>query len=144
MADVRIVYDPHAPESLRQVVRDHLDAYNIAATGLSDYSPVTFFLKDSDDEVRGGLLGEIWAGCLHVQILWVTESLRAQGHGRRLLEAAERRAVERGCRQAFLETFTFQAPGFYQKLGYEVFGKVEGWPAGHTHYYLRKRLGADP
>jgi GNAT superfamily N-acetyltransferase len=140
MAEFRIVDVPHAPAALRQIVRDHLDAHNIAATGLTDYASVTLLLKDSREEVRGGLLGAMWGRCLHIQILWVAESLRGRGHGRRLLEAAETLAAERGCLNAFLETFSFQAPLFYQKLGYEVFGEADDWPEGHTHYFLRKRL----
>ena len=58
---------------------------------------MTLLLKDSRGEVRGGLLGAMWGRCLHVQILSVAESLRGQGHGRRLLEAAEKLVVERGC-----------------------------------------------
>lgn len=140
MADCRIVDIPHAPDTLRQMVRNYLDAHNIAATGLTEYASVTLVLKDARDEVRGGLLGAIWGRCLHIQILVVAESLRGRGHGRRLLEAAEKLAVERGCLNAFLETFSFQAPLFYQKLGYEVFGEADDWPVGHTHYFLKKRL----
>jgi GNAT superfamily N-acetyltransferase len=142
MAEFRIVDVPHAPEALRQIVRDHLHAHNIAATALTDYASVTFLLKDSREEVRGGLLGAMWGRCLHIQILWVAESLRGRGHGRRLLEAAETLAIERGCLHAFLESFSFQAPLFYQKLGYEVFGEADDWPAGHTHYFLRKPLAS--
>ena len=137
---LRIVDDPHASPELRQSVRDHLDAHNIAATGFTDYASVTLLLKDHREEVRGGLLGAIWGGCPHIQILAVAAPLRGQGHGGRLLEAAEALAIERGCLHAFLETFSFQAPLFYQKLGYEVVGAAEDWPVGHTHYFLRKRL----
>jgi ribosomal protein S18 acetylase RimI-like enzyme len=51
-----------------------------------------------------------------------------------------RRAAERGCRRVFLDTFSFQAPGFYQKLGYQVYGRAEDWPDGHAHLFLRKDL----
>ena len=71
----------------------------------------------------------------------MTEALRGRGHGRALLAVAERWALERGCRDAFLDTFSFQAPEFYRKLGWEVFGTLEDHPPGHTHYFLRKRLG---
>jgi GNAT superfamily N-acetyltransferase len=140
MADIRMVSDPHASESRKQIVVDHLDAYNLAVTGLTAYSPVNFFLYDQGDEIVGGLLGLVWGGALHVRILWVAESLRGRGYGRRLLDAAERRAVERGCRHGFLDTFTFQAPGFYEKLGYEMYARAEDWPVGHAHCFLRKIL----
>src|SRR6476619_3766544 len=113
MSEIRIESDPHASESLKQAVIDHLDTYNVGVTGLTEFSPVNFFLRDGGREVLGGLLGGIWGGVLYVRILWVAQALRGQGHGQRLLEAAERRAVERGCRHVFLDTFSFQAPGFY-------------------------------
>ncbi len=144
MSEVRIVSDPHASESLKQVVVDHLDAYNMAISGMTEYSPVNLFLRDQGDEVRGGLLGFVWGGVLYVRILWVAQALRGRGYGRRLLEAAEQRAVERGCRHVFLDTFSFQAPGFYEKQGYEIYARAEDWPVGHAHYFLRKRLAPPP
>ena len=144
MPDIRIVSEPHASDSLKQVVVDHLDTYNIALTGLQEYSPVNFFLRDQGDEVMGGLLAQIWGGVLYVRILWVSEALRGRGFGRRLMEAAEQRAVERGCRHVFLDTFSFQAPGFYEKLGYETYAKAEDWPVGHAHHFLRKDLPPAP
>ena len=144
MSDIRIVSDPHASESLKQVVVDHLDTYNIALTGLQEYSPVNFFLRDQGDEVMGGLLAQIWGGVLYVRILWVSEALRGRGFGRRLMETAERRAVERGCRHVFLDTFSFQAPGFYEKLGYQLYAKADDWPVGHAHHFLRKDLPPAP
>jgi hypothetical protein len=64
-----------------------------------------------------------------------------QGWGRALLERAERHARERGCRDAHLTSFSFQAPGFYRKQGYEEFGVLADFPPGHTHHFFRKRLG---
>jgi GNAT superfamily N-acetyltransferase len=144
MTDIRIVSDPHASESLKQVVVDHLDTYNVAVTGFREYSPVNLFLRDAGDEVVGGLLGWIWGGVLYVRILWVSETLRGRGLGRRLMETAERRAVERGCRHVYLDTFSFQAPSFYEKLGYQTYAKAEDWPVGHAHHFLRKDLPPAP
>src|SRR5262249_2835493 len=109
MTDLRLVVEPHAPESLKQHVRDSLDLHNVAATGQSEYYAVSVFLKDAGDEVLGGLLGSLWGGWLYVQHLWVAAPLRGQGHGRRLMQAAERYAAERGCRNAHLDTSSFQA-----------------------------------
>lgn len=140
MTDIRIVSDPHASESLKQFVTDQLDMYNVAATGFREYSPVNFFLRDTGDEVVGGLLGGIWGGVLFIRILWVSEALRGQGFGRRLLNMAERRGMERGCRHVFLDTFDFQAPGFYERLGYRTYAKAEDWPVAHAHHFLTKDL----
>jgi hypothetical protein len=60
------------------------------------------------------------------------------------MEAAEQRAVERGCRHVFLDTFSFQAPGFYEKLAYQLYAKADDWPVGHAHHFLRKDLPPAP
>ena len=70
--------------------------------------------------------------------------LRSQGNGTRLLRAAEDYAVERGCFAATLETASFEARPFYEKLGYEVFASLEDYPPGHTKFYLRKQLAEKP
>ena len=140
MTDIRIVSDPHASEGLKQVVSDHLDAYNVAITGFPEYSPVNLFLRDAGDEVMGGLLAAVWGGVLFIRILWVSEALRGRGFGRRLMEMADRRAMERGCRHIFVDTFSFQAPEFYEKLGYQIYAKAEDWPLGHAHHFFRKDL----
>jgi hypothetical protein len=53
----------------------------------------------------------------------------------------EAEAIRRGCHGAFLDTFSYQARPFYEKLGYEVFGTLEDYPPGHQRFYMRKRLG---
>lgn len=139
MSTLRIALEPDATEDAKQIIRDHLDVYNIAVTGQQEYYPVAVFLKDSNDASLGGLVGDMWGGWLHVKFLWVAGPFRSRGHGRALLETAERYAVERGCGNVCLETFSFQAPGFYKKLDYEVFGTLEDYPPGHTKYFLSKR-----
>ena len=108
--DIRLVIEPHASEALKEFVREGLALYNVAATGAAEYYPVCLFLKNEHQEVLGGLLGHIWAQCMHIAILWVAPILRHQGHGTALLQAAEQLAVERGCTLVTLETFSFQAP----------------------------------
>jgi GNAT superfamily N-acetyltransferase len=115
MSTLRISLEPHASEDLRRHVSDHLDAFNVAATGHAEYHSVSVFLRDDHGEVLGG---------------------------RQLLAAAERYAVERGCTRAWLTTFSFQAPEFYPKLGYETFAVLEDHPLGHRHHFLQKRLAA--
>jgi GNAT superfamily N-acetyltransferase len=86
-----------------------------------------------------GLSGWTHAGCLQISVLFVDEALRGRGLGGRLVSAAEREALSRGCARAFLSTFGFQAPRFYQRLGYEIFGAFEDLPGG-ARYFLTKRL----
>jgi GNAT superfamily N-acetyltransferase len=87
-----------------------------------------------------GLSGWTWAGWLKVNTLWVRADVRRKGHGQGLLKAAEQEAVARGCRRATLDTYSFQAPLLYQRLGYRVVAAVDDFPTGHKHYTLVKDL----
>ncbi len=142
--ELDIVFDPLPPEPLTRFVTESLASFNVAATGLSAWYPVGFFLKSRSGEWLGGLLGNIWGGWLHVTHLWVASAVRRQRHGTRLLQAAEDYAVERGCIGATLETTSFEARPFYEKRGYEVFATLDDYPPGHSKFFLRKRLTAAP
>jgi len=138
---LRIACDDAAPEAVGQTIRDRLDEWNIAVTGRPDWFRITVLLRDEAGDIRGGVLCNAWASWLHVDFLWVDEDCRHQGWGARLLEQAEARARERGCTHAYLDTFSFQAgPRYYERFGYQIFGTLPGHPAGHTHYFLWKRL----
>jgi ribosomal protein S18 acetylase RimI-like enzyme len=99
-------------------------------------------LRDEQGQIVGGLLGQLLYSWLRIEILAVAEQYRGQDWGQRLMEEAERRAVEAGCHSAWVDTFSFQAPGFYQRLGYRVFGELPDYPAGQTRLFLCKRLFA--
>ena len=100
--------------------------------------PLAIFLRD-EARIVAGLAGETYCGWLFVKYLWVSDGLRGRGVGRELMARAEVRARERGCHSAWLDTFSFQARGFYEKLGYEEFGRLD-YPPGHHRHFLRKRL----
>ena len=140
MEDLEIVFDPLPPTSLREYIMDRLAIFNVARTGADNWFPIGFFLKNREGEWLGGLLGDAWGGWLNVRFLWLTEMARGQRHGTRLMDAAEAYALGRGCFAAALDTHSYEALGFYQKRGYEVFGALEDCPPGHTKYFLRKRL----
>ncbi len=138
--ELDIVFDPLPPEPLTRFVTESLASFNVAATGLSAWYPVGFFLKSRNGEWLGGLLGHIWGGWLQVTHLWIASAVRRQRYGTRLLQAAEDYAVERGCIGATLETTSFEARPFYEKRGYEVFATLDDYPPGHSKFFLRKRL----
>lgn len=140
MGDVRIVSEPQASPQDREVVSQGIVLFNVAATGDANYSPLAIFLKDDRGAVLGGALGNLWGGWLNLTYLWVSEPLRGQGHGTRLLEAAEAEAKQFGCTNVFLTTFSFQAPSFYERLGYEVVADIPDYPVGHNYLVLKKVL----
>jgi ribosomal protein S18 acetylase RimI-like enzyme len=137
---VRLSFEPHAPGELRQIVQQGVDLYNVGKTGVAKFHELSIFLRDARGEILGGLLGHVWGGWLFVETLWIDESLRGRGHGRKLMRAAERYAIERGAHGSHLSTHSFQAPDFYRRLGYQVCGQIDDRPPGHHLYFMRKRL----
>ena len=122
-------------------LEDQLYAYNVEQTGYDDGTYLTLLVKSQTGERLAGLHGWTWGGSCYIQDLWVHKTLRGQGYGTQLLHAAEHEARTRGCHHMVLSSFSFQAPDFYQKLGYDVFAVLADHPRHHRHYYLHKWLG---
>jgi len=137
---LELVFNPLPDEALTRLVTDNVISVNFARTGVTDWHPVGYFLKNPRGEWLGGLTGHIWGGWLHIDFLWVSETLRGHRHGTRLMDAAEAMAQQRGAFGACLETFTFQAPDFYAKRGYAVFGRIDDYPPGHAKLFLSKHF----
>ena len=129
---------------MREAIAGPLVAFNHARIGGTEaYRPLVILLSDPEsDEIAGGLHGKTAFFHLWVDLLFVPESMRRTGIGRKLMAQAEAEAVRRGCHAAVLDTFSFQARGFYERLGYSVFGTLDDCPPGHSRFYLTKRLGA--
>jgi ribosomal protein S18 acetylase RimI-like enzyme len=107
-----------------------------------NYRSLVILLHDDAGAVAGGMVAATVWGWLHVKELWVAAHYRGQRWGAKLLTLAEGEAVKRQCHHAFLDTFDFQALGFYQRLGYEVFGSLNDFPTGHVRYFVSKQLAA--
>ncbi|HEU5041715.1 MAG TPA: GNAT family N-acetyltransferase [Gemmatimonadales bacterium] len=125
-----------------QYLEDRLYEFNSAATGITDGEWLAIFVRDDDHRIVAGICGNTWGGCAEIRQFWVEEARRKRGLGTRLLGAAEQQARRRGCRQMLLMTFSFQAPAFYVKHGFEVVAVVDDHPHRHKNMLLRKRLGA--
>ncbi len=126
------------PKDIRFLI-GNLIAFNNGKAESENYKPLSIFLRDADNQIMGGVLGQTNWGWLFISHLWISDELRGKGYGQKLIVAAEQEAVKRGCRHAHLDTFSFQARGFYEKLGYVVFGILEDYPTGHCRYFLQKR-----
>jgi GNAT superfamily N-acetyltransferase len=139
MASYTISMDDQPSEADIHLLIRNLAAYNNTQAEKENWQRLAIFIRDDRGEMAGGLCGYTHWDWLFISHLWVVEALRGQGYGTELVTRAEREGARRGCRRAYLDTFDFQALGFYQKRGYEVFGLLEDFPAGHRRYFLQKR-----
>lgn len=138
-----IVYEPELQPESRQAVVDGLVAFNRAQTPdfEGEFATIGLLLRHPETGATdGGLTARISFGWMFVELLFVPQRLRGQGIGRQLMEQAEAVAREKGCVGIWLDTFSFQAPDFYRKLGYAVFGEIANYPPGSSRFFLHKHL----
>lgn len=135
---LEIIEDPSQNDI--QVLYDGLESHYRALGNVELRNEVNLavFIRDESGKILGGIQGCTYWGWLHINGLWVSERLRGCGYGKRLMATAEREAVKRGCCKAIVDTHSFQARGFYEKLGYRVFGVLDDFPTSHQRYYLCK------
>lgn len=126
----------------RAFIDEQLGAYNEGFITDSRYDYFGLFLRDGADAIRAGLIGNLYAGWLFINLLWVHGDLRRQGIGSALIAEAERRAINFGCHSSFVDTFSFQGPDFYPRFGYEVFATLD-YPPEHKRIFFKKRLRAE-
>ena len=117
-----------------------LVAYNEAQVGPSEARPLAVLVQDEEQRVLGGLWAWTAYGWLSIELLFLPLDLRCRDLGRQVMRRAEEEARRRGCREAWLDTFGFQAKGFYERLGYTVFGQLDGYPRGSARYFMRNAL----
>ncbi len=139
-AQYQIRYMDNPSDAAWGVIGGGIHHYNIAQAGDGHGKMLCFVLEDAQQAIVGGIIGETHWDWLYINLMFLNEALRGLGYGSRLLALAEEEARKRGAKSVYLDTFSFQAPDFYQKHGYTVFGQLDGFPAGHTRFYLTKRL----
>lgn len=124
----------------RAIIQRGLAAFHDKHAGASGFRPLAILLLDGAGAAIGGLWGRTAWGWLFIELLFVPEAMRGGGVGRELVRRAEGEAVSRGCVGVWLDTFSFQARGFYEKLDYAVFGQLDDCPPGHSRLFMRKAL----
>jgi GNAT superfamily N-acetyltransferase len=134
---IELAADPD--EALRRAVMMPLLAFNTVQAGPSGHQTLALAVRDERGVVLGGLWGATAYGWLYTQMLSVPEAARGQGLGRQMMQAAEAEARLRGCRHAWVDS-QFGARGFYEKLGYRVFGELPDYPPGFSRSFLTKAL----
>ena len=136
MAEVK-VERIHGP-ARRAIIRG-LIAYNTGVVGKFGFKRLSVTLRHRG-AIVGGLSAETYLGWMFIALFWVDDRFRGRGFGSKIIRAAEKEARKRGIKNAYVDTFSFQAPGFYKKLGFREFGRLKGFPAGHERIWMTKAL----
>ena len=122
-----------------QIIGDLIRSYNRSKREAAESEPLNIYVEDDSGELMAGLVGETFGNWLEIEYLFVKEDIRGQGIGSQLLQQAESEAKKRNCRFAFVNTYQFQAPAFYQKYGYKEVFTLKDYPyTGQRHYYQKE------
>jgi GNAT superfamily N-acetyltransferase len=137
---ISIAYVEKPEEAAWGKIGQGLHEYNLQEAGELNFQRICFVLQNPEGDILGGVIGEIYWEWFYLDLMWIQKDLRGNGYGEQLLNAVEKEAQEKGAKQVFLDTFSFQAPGFYQKFGYQIFGELPDFPPGHQRFYMTKEL----
>ena len=122
------------------IIGGGISNFNDQQAGDDQGKNLCFVLQEPDEEIVGGVIGATHWDWFYINLMWLKEEFGGRGYGQRLLTLAEAEARQQGAKYAYLETFSFQAPGFYKKYGYEVYGELNDFPQGHKRFFLKKHL----
>ena len=121
-----------------QKIGELVRSYNRSKREAAECEPLNLYVEDEHGQLLAGLVAETFGNWLEIEYLFVKEELRGQGIGSQLLQQAESEAKKRNCRFAFVNTYQFQAPAFYQKHGYQEVFTLKDYPCtGQRHYYQK-------
>jgi GNAT superfamily N-acetyltransferase len=123
----------------KKAVLGGLIGYNTEKMGKQKYKRLAISLRERG-KIVGGIVGEVWATVLFIQFFWMEQKYRGKDFGTKLIRAIEAEARKFGATRSYLDTMSFQAPGFYRSCGYEEFGSIEGYPEGVTRHWFTKAL----
>ncbi|AWM91574.1 GNAT family N-acetyltransferase [Pseudomonas sp. 31-12] len=137
---LRIEQSLNPTDEERQAILLPLRAYNASKAGVSTQETFALLVRDDNGEILGGLYGRVFYQWMFIELLSVPEQARGQGLGSKLMRMAEDLAREKACVGVWLDTFDFQAPEFYKKLGYSELGQIVDYPPGHKRLFFQKRL----
>jgi GNAT superfamily N-acetyltransferase len=123
----------------RKAVLGGLIRYNAEKLGKQRYKRLAVSLRERN-KIVGGIVGELWTTVLFIQWFWIEQKLRGKNHGTKLMKAIEDEARRLGATRSYVDTMSFQAPGFYRSRGYKEFGSIDGYPGGVTRHWFTKSL----
>ncbi len=142
MEDYQLVLEEGEPnpEDKKVIVDGLLENHASSGHPREPKEIFSILLKNNDGKLIGGVIASILWNGMEIDSLWIEKSLRGKGEGGKLIEAAEKEGLKRGCTISYTNTFSWQAPEFYEKMGYSLYGKLDGFPEGNSLSYYFKKL----
>lgn len=140
MENMKLIYADRPDKNDRKYLDDKLMGFNGDIIKGYVFNNFLYKLTDESGAIIAGIDCMIGGGWVEIISLWVSEENRKKQIGQRLLSEAEKTAKEKGCHGAYLYTYSFQAPAFYEKQGYSIFGALENYYKKHSKFYMKKRL----
>lgn len=139
--DYEITFSEDPADEDLQAIQKGYDTFTEAQIGEEGRREIAFFIRDDSGSVVGGVKG-IYSnyGWLWIGLLYVSEELRGKGYGAQLMTRIEDEAKKNGCTNAYLNSFSFQAVGFYKEIGYRIYGELKDFPPGHSVCAMTKAL----
>lgn len=137
---IRITTHDAPPVDEAALVANGLADHVVGRFGPRDEQAFSIFAHDADGTLVGGVNGSSHWRWLYIRNLWIAEPWRNHGLGRRLIDAADALARDRGCVGLYLDTFDPDAERFYRRCGFETFGTIDDFPPGHSRRFLSRRL----
>ena len=141
--NARATVERSDPGAVSRELWKGLVKFNRERAGPHHYVRTVVSVRDGKGRLLGGLILESYWRESYIELLWLSARTRGTGFGSRLIEEAERLARRRGSRLIHLNTYSFQAPGFYERQGYRRFGGMTGSPRGESRHFYVKRLRAN-
>ncbi|TPI49505.1 GNAT family N-acetyltransferase [Mesorhizobium sp. B3-1-7] len=123
-------------------LEERLNGDNRRKTGCDDDRGLIFVIRDETGVVIGIAAGYSWAGTAELKLMWVDEAYRGRSYGKKLLDAFTAEAASRGVGRVWVSSHDFQAPGLYEKAGFERMAELPQWPEGHSNVILCKTIAA--
>jgi GNAT superfamily N-acetyltransferase len=138
MSGVSISVLDNPSDADRRAILTPLDAFNKAKAGDENYEPIAIVLRDGAQKIVGGLWAQLYFDWVFIELLFIPENLRGENLGAKLLGHLDVIAKAKNCVGIWLDTFSFQAPGFYERQGYERFATMDNYPKGMARFFFRK------
>lgn len=137
--NITLDVDRHPTINDIDVIQKGINHFNNSKIGESP-DEFCIYLRDDANVIHGGLFAVIYSDAIHIILMWMEEELRNKSYGKKLIQAAEEEAIKRKCKFAYVDTFSFQAEGFYQKCGYHPIGVINQALFDYSRIFLKKEL----